>query len=71
MEGILNTFDSEWDRLVGRVPLGINRSRKELKHLGIDEEDAAKKNTEKVTHTVYTAVLYNFIRKIHFLLYRC
>lgn len=70
VEGILNTFDSEWDRLVGRVLLGINRSRKELKHLGIDEEDAAK-NTEKVTYTVYSAVLYNFIRKIHFLLYRC
>ena len=47
VESILNTFDSEWDRLVGRVLLGLDRSRKELKHLGIDEEDVSK-NTEKV-----------------------
>lgn len=47
VESILNTFDSEWDRLVGRVLLGLDRSRKELKHLGINEEDVSK-NTEKV-----------------------
>ena len=36
---LLNSMDSEWDRRVGRVLLGANRSTKELFQLGIDSKN--------------------------------
>jgi hypothetical protein len=40
-------MDSEWDRQVARVLLGVDKSRKELENLDIDSEKISR-NVEKV-----------------------
>lgn len=47
VQSLLRTMDSEWDRQVARVLLGVDKSRKELENLGIDSEKISR-NVEKV-----------------------
>ena len=47
VHGIMQTIDTEWDRKVARVLLGSDRSRKEVKELGIDP-DNINQDTAKV-----------------------
>ena len=48
VKSILETLDTEWDKVVARVLLGINRSKKQLDSLGIEGDDISK-NVERVT----------------------
>ena len=47
MNSILDTLDSEWDRIVARVLLGVDKSREQLEELGINDDDISK-NIQKV-----------------------
>ena len=47
VQNLLSTMDSEWDKVVARVLLGIDRSRKELENIGIDAREISR-NMEKV-----------------------
>ena len=47
VEGIFETLDTEWDRVVARVLLGPNRSIKDLNSLGIDGNEISR-NIDKV-----------------------
>jgi hypothetical protein len=47
VQSLLRTMDSEWDRQVARVLLGVDKSRKELENLDIDSEKISR-NVEKV-----------------------
>eukprot|EP00794_Sanderia_malayensis_P000902 gene902-205_t len=51
VQRILSTLDSEWDRKVARVLLGIDPTRSQLEELGISEDDISK-NTQKVMDVV-------------------
>ena len=52
VQGIMQTIDTEWDRKVARVLLGSDRSRKEIKELGIDP-DNTKQDTAKARFTQF------------------
>ena len=39
IESLLGTLDSEWDRMVSRVLLGVDRSRRQLELLGLDSRE--------------------------------
>ena len=39
VQEILNTVDTEWDRKVARVFLSSNRSRSQIRELGIDDDN--------------------------------
>ncbi len=43
---MMNTFDTEWDRKVARVFLGVNRSRTEICTLGMDSDSIKKEAAE-------------------------
>ena len=47
VQNLLRTMDSEWDRQVARVLLGVDKSRTELENLGIDGEKISR-NVETV-----------------------
>eukprot|EP00794_Sanderia_malayensis_P001758 gene1758-1959_t len=47
INSILDTLDSEWDRIVARVLLGVDKSREQLEDLGINDDDISK-NIQKV-----------------------
>lgn len=56
VQSLLASMDSEWDKVVARVLIGIDRSTKQLENLGIDGreisrnvEKVIKKNCENVT----------------------
>ena len=51
-QGITQTIDTEWDRKVARALLASDRSRKEIKELGIDP-DNIKQDTDKVSFTLF------------------
>ena len=47
IHSILDTLGSEWDRIVARVLLGVDKSREQLEELGINDDDISK-NIQKV-----------------------
>lgn len=47
IHNLLATLDSEWDRVVARVLLGLDRSRQQLEAIGIDSRESSR-NVEKV-----------------------
>lgn len=49
VQSLLSTLDSEWDRVVARVLLAVDRSRKQLEILGIDSREISR-NVEKVSN---------------------
>ncbi len=54
IESLLATLDSEWDRMVSRVLLGVDRSRRQLESLGLDSREITR-NVEKVCLLYYTS----------------
>ena len=51
VESIFETLDTEWDRVVARVLLGLNRSMKDLNSLGIDGNEISR-NVDKVINYI-------------------
>ena len=49
VRSLLASMDSEWDKVVARVLIGLDRSRKQLEALGIHGRDMSK-NVEKVSY---------------------
>ena len=47
IERLLETLDAEWDRIVSRVLLGVDRSRRELERFGLDSREITQ-NVQKV-----------------------
>ena len=47
VKSLLASMDSEWDKVVARVLIGIDRSTKQLENLGIDGREISR-NVEKV-----------------------
>ena len=52
LQRLLRTLDSEWERKVARVLLGIDHARSQLEELRISEDDISK-NTQKVDMKVF------------------
>ena len=60
VESIFETLDTEWDRVVARVLLGLNRSIKDLNSLGIDGNEISR-NVDKVINYIFNnikAIIY-------------
>ena len=55
VQSLLASMDSEWDKVVARVLIGLDRSRKQLDALGIHGRDMSK-NVEKVS--IYSIILH-------------
>ena len=51
VESIFETLDTEWDRVVARVLLGLNRSIKDLNSLGIDGNEISR-SVDKVINYI-------------------
>lgn len=59
VQSLLASMDSEWDKVVARVLIGLDRSGKQLETLGIHGRDISK-NVEKVClFCILTFINYN------------
>ena len=52
VQSLLSSMDSEWDKIVARVFIGVDRSADQLDRLGIDGREISR-NVEKVIHIMY------------------
>ena len=57
IERLLETLDSEWDRIVSRVLLGVDRSRRKLERFGLDSREITR-NVQKVCLLLSTLSLF-------------
>ena len=52
LQSLLSSMDSEWDKIVAQVFIGVDRSADQLDRLGIDGREISR-NVEKVIHIMY------------------